>query len=112
MISMSTRRPPAPRPCGLLLYLHLRHRWPPQGDAEPSGHFGQLPRHIGLRELGVKDEIYLSLLPLSHAYEHTVGLYFPIGIGAQVYYSGGPDGLSQELAEVRPTLMTAVFPFV
>ena len=61
-----------------------------------------------LQELGVKDEIYLSLLPLSHAYEHTVGLYFPIGIGAQVYYSGGPDGLSQELAEVRPTLMTAV----
>ncbi len=61
-----------------------------------------------LRELGVEDEIYLSLLPLSHAYEHTVGLYFPIGIGAQVYYSGGPDGLSQELAEVRPTLMTAV----
>ncbi|MEC8793763.1 MAG: AMP-binding protein, partial [Pseudomonadota bacterium] len=57
-----------------------------------------------LRELGVEDEIYLSLLPLSHAYEHTVGLYFPIGIGAQVYYSGGPDGLSQELAEVRPTL--------
>ena len=61
-----------------------------------------------LRELGVEDEVYLSLLPLSHAYEHTVGLYFPIGIGAQVYYSGGPDGLSQELAEVRPTLMTAV----
>ncbi len=61
-----------------------------------------------LQMLGVGDEVFLSLLPLSHAYEHTVGLYFPIGIGAEVYYSMGPDSLSQELASVRPTLMTAV----
>lgn len=57
---------------------------------------------------GVGDEIFLSLLPLSHSFEHTIGLFFPISIGAQVYYAEGPDQLAANLAEVRPTIMTAV----
>ena len=61
-----------------------------------------------LTEFGLGDEIFLSLLPLSHSYEHTCGLYFPISIGAQIYYSEGPDKVAQNLQEARPTIMTAV----
>ncbi len=55
-----------------------------------------------------KEAIFLSLLPLSHAYEHTAGLHLPVQIGAQVYYCEGADKIAANLAEVRPTLMTAV----
>ncbi|MCC9620099.1 long-chain fatty acid--CoA ligase [Thalassospira sp. MA62] len=58
--------------------------------------------------LGIEDEIFLSFLPLSHSYEHTAGLYFPISIGAQIYYAEGIDKLAANLVEVRPTIMTAV----
>jgi len=61
-----------------------------------------------LKTIGLGDEVFLSLLPLSHSYEHTAGLFFPISIGAQIYYAEGPDQLSANLQEVRPTIMTAV----
>jgi long-chain acyl-CoA synthetase len=61
-----------------------------------------------LETLGLGDEIFLSLLPLSHSYEHTCGLFFPISIGAQIYYCEGPDQLAGNLTEVKPTIMTAV----
>ena len=55
-----------------------------------------------------KDAVFLSLLPLSHSYEHTAGLHLPVQMGAQVYYCEGSDKIAANLAEVRPTLMTAV----
>ncbi|OKH88428.1 long-chain fatty acid--CoA ligase [Thalassospira sp. TSL5-1] len=58
--------------------------------------------------LGLDEEIFLSFLPLSHSYEHTAGLYFPISLGAQIYYAESLDKLAANLAEVRPTIMTAV----
>jgi long-chain acyl-CoA synthetase len=61
-----------------------------------------------LRPLGLEDNIFLSFLPLSHAYEHSGGQFFPIGIGAQIYYAEGADTLVQNLAEARPTIVTAV----
>jgi long-chain acyl-CoA synthetase len=61
-----------------------------------------------LLTIGLGDEVFLSLLPLSHSYEHTAGLFFPISIGAQIYYAEGPDQLAANLQEVRPTIMTAV----
>ena len=64
--------------------------------------------HGLLETYGLGDEIFLSLLPLSHSYEHTCGLFFPISIGAQIYYCEGPDQLAANLTEVRPTIMTAV----
>jgi long-chain acyl-CoA synthetase len=59
---------------------------------------------------GLKDgeEVFLSFLPLSHSYEHTVGQFVPISIGAQVYYAEGIDKLAQNINEVAPTVMTAV----
>ncbi len=61
-----------------------------------------------LRPLGLDDEVFLSFLPLSHSYEHTAGLFFPIMIGAQIYYAEGLDRLAQNMVEVKPTVMTAV----
>jgi long-chain acyl-CoA synthetase len=61
-----------------------------------------------LLELGLDDEVFLSFLPLSHSYEHTAGLMFPVSIGAQIYYADGVDRLTTNMAEARPTLMTAV----
>jgi long-chain acyl-CoA synthetase len=61
-----------------------------------------------LLDLGLNQEVFLSFLPLSHSYEHTAGLYFPISIGGQIYYAEGVDSLLSNLAEVHPTLMTAV----
>jgi long-chain acyl-CoA synthetase len=61
-----------------------------------------------LEMLGLGDEVFLSFLPLSHSYEHTAGLMFPISIGAQIYFAEGADTLAANLTEVKPTLMTAV----
>jgi long-chain acyl-CoA synthetase len=61
-----------------------------------------------LRELGLDNEVFLSFLPLSHAYEHTAGLYFPISIGAEIRYAESLEHLAANMAEVSPTIMTAV----
>ena len=61
-----------------------------------------------LEMLGLGDERFLSFLPLSHSYEHTAGLYFPISIGAEIYFAEGAETLATNLVEVRPTIMTAV----
>jgi len=61
-----------------------------------------------LRQLGLGDEVFLSFLPLSHAYEHTAGLYFPISIKAQIYYAESIETLANNLTEARPTIMVSV----
>lgn len=61
-----------------------------------------------LLELGLANEVFLSFLPLSHAYEHTAGQMFPVSIGAEIYYVESADKLAGYLTEVRPTIMTAV----
>jgi len=53
-------------------------------------------------------DVFLSFLPLSHAYEHTCGQFTPIGLGAQIYYAEGLDKLAANMEEVRPTLMVVV----
>ena len=59
-------------------------------------------------DFGWDDEVFLSFLPLSHAYEHTGGQHFPIGLGAQIYYAEGLDKLASNIEEVRPTIMVVV----
>ncbi len=59
-------------------------------------------------DFGWDDEVFLSFLPLSHAYEHSGGQHFPVGLGAQIYYSEGIDKLASNIEEVRPTLMVVV----
>jgi long-chain acyl-CoA synthetase len=67
-----------------------------------SGAFGLL------EGLHLERERFLSFLPLSHSYEHTTGLHFPISIGAEVWFAEGIDKLSTNMVEAEPTIMTAV----
>jgi long-chain acyl-CoA synthetase len=61
-----------------------------------------------LRTLGLGNDIFLSFLPLSHAYEHAAGQFFPMSVGAQIYYAERVETLSTNMQEARPTIMTAV----
>jgi long-chain acyl-CoA synthetase len=61
-----------------------------------------------MRPLELKKEVYLSFLPLSHSYEHTVGQFFLPSIGTEIVYSRGLEHLSADFLEVRPTILTAV----
>ena len=55
----------------------------------------------------IEDVLFLSWLPLSHSYEHTLQFY-NLYSGNQIYYAEGIDKLLQNLAEVKPHLMSAV----
>ncbi len=59
-------------------------------------------------DFGWGDEVFLSFLPASHAYEHSGGQMWPIGLGAQIYYSEGIEKLASNIEEVRPTVMVVV----
>ena len=59
-------------------------------------------------DYGWGDEVFLSFLPASHAYEHSGGQHFPIALGAQIYYSEGLEKLASNIEEVRPTIMVVV----
>jgi long-chain acyl-CoA synthetase len=54
---------------------------------------------------------FLSVLPLAHSYECTIGFLVPYASGASITYLGRPPSLSAllpALAEVRPTMMLSV----
>jgi long-chain acyl-CoA synthetase len=59
-------------------------------------------------DFGWEDEVFLSFLPLSHAYEHTGGQHLPIGLGGQIYYAESLDKLAANIEETRPTIMFVV----
>jgi long-chain acyl-CoA synthetase len=61
-----------------------------------------------VRPLRLRDEVYLSFLPLSHSYEHTVGQFFLLSLGTEVAYSRGLEHLVADLAAVQPTILTLV----
>ena len=59
-------------------------------------------------DFGWDDEVFLSFLPASHAYEHTGGQHFPIALGAQIYFAESLEKLAANIEEVRPTIMVVV----
>ena len=61
-----------------------------------------------IEDFGWGDEVFLSFLPLSHAYEHTGGQLFPIGLKAEIYYAEGLEKLGSNIEEARPTIMVVV----
>ena len=63
---------------------------------------------FGWDTTGQEPEVFLSFLPLSHAYEHTGGQYLPIGLGARIFYAEGLEKLASTIEEVRPTVMIVV----
>ncbi len=54
-----------------------------------------------------RDPIFLTWLPLSHSYEHTVQ-YVQILLGAQIFYAESLEKLLSNMAIAKPTIMTAV----
>ncbi|HEX7969034.1 MAG TPA: long-chain fatty acid--CoA ligase [Stellaceae bacterium] len=61
-----------------------------------------------LETIGLGEEVFLCFLPLSHSYEHTAGMMFPISLGAEIYFAEGAETLAANMQEARPTIMTAV----
>jgi long-chain acyl-CoA synthetase len=59
-------------------------------------------------DFGWGDEVFLSFLPASHAYEHSGGQHFPIALGAQIYFAESLEKLAANIEEVQPTIMVVV----
>ena len=53
-------------------------------------------------------DVYLSFLPLSHSYERTVGHFGMFSVGATVYYAESIEKVSENIPEVRPSVMASV----
>jgi long-chain acyl-CoA synthetase len=63
-----------------------------------------------VQEINENDK-FLSVLPLSHTYENTIGLIFPMTRGACIYYLGKvptPSVLLPTLQVIKPTVMLTV----
>lgn len=54
-----------------------------------------------------KRPVFLTWLPLSHSYEHTVQ-FAQIAVGAKVFYAEKIEKLLDNISEAKPTIMTAV----
>lgn len=64
----------------------------------------------GIEPLGPSD-VFLSMLPLSHTYENTVGMMLPLSYGASIHYlAKAPTAsvLLPALKSVRPTYLVTV----
>ena len=77
-------------------------------------HHGMILRNVDgaariiTEDFGWGKEVFLSFLPLSHAYEHTGGQFLPIGLGGRIHYAEGLEKLAANIEEVRPTIMVVV----
>jgi long-chain acyl-CoA synthetase len=54
-----------------------------------------------------KDPVFLTWLPLSHSYEHTVQ-FIQIIVGARIFYAESLEKLISNMGIAKPTIMTAV----
>ena len=61
-----------------------------------------------IKDLNENNHRFLSILPLSHAYEHTAGFLLPLLIGGEIYFNENRDHLINDLQTSKPTLMIAV----
>jgi len=53
-------------------------------------------------------DVFLSVLPLAHAFERTVGYYLPMMGGSTVAHARSADDLREDLITIRPTAMLGV----
>ena len=60
------------------------------------------------KPLNLDRATYLSYLPLSHSYEHTVGLFIIPAFGGTLVFGRGTEHLAADLAAIRPTILTVV----
>jgi long-chain acyl-CoA synthetase len=55
-----------------------------------------------------RDDVFLSILPLAHAFERTVGYYLPIMGGCTVAYARSAQDLRADLVALHPTAILGV----
>ena len=60
------------------------------------------------KPLDLDSSIYLSYLPLSHSYEHTVGQFIIPAFGGEVVYGRGLEHLAADMQAIHPTILTVV----
>jgi long-chain acyl-CoA synthetase len=60
-----------------------------------------------LSDIKIKNHVFLTWLPLSHSYEHTIQ-FVQIALNAKVFYAESLEKLLINLKEAAPTIMTAV----
>jgi long-chain acyl-CoA synthetase len=56
----------------------------------------------------LRNDVFLSILPIAHAFERTVGYYLPMMGGSTIAYARSAQELPEDLAAVRPTAMLGV----
>ena len=61
-----------------------------------------------LKPLRLRNEVYLSFLPLSHSFEHTAGQFYLLSVGTEIVYARGVEHLAADLLDVRPTIIVVV----
>src|ERR1019366_954124 len=54
------------------------------------------------------DDLLLSFLPLSHAFERTLGYYLTVMAGATVAFARSIPLLSEDMQTIKPTLLISV----
>jgi long-chain acyl-CoA synthetase len=54
------------------------------------------------------DDVFLSILPLAHAFERTLGCILPMMAGSSVAFSRSPQTLAEDFKSVRPTVFLGV----
>lgn len=58
-----------------------------------------------------RNDVFLSILPLAHTYEMSIGMIYPFARGSSVYYIQKPPTptvLMQAISKIRPTTMLSV----
>jgi long-chain acyl-CoA synthetase len=55
-----------------------------------------------------QQDVFLSCLPLAHAFERVVGYYLPMMAGATVAYARSVDALVEDFRSIRPTAFLGV----
>ena len=54
------------------------------------------------------DDVFLSVLPIAHAFERTVGYYLPMMGGCTIAYARSVQDLREDLVTIRPTVLLGV----
>lgn len=61
-----------------------------------------------VRRLNLTGERYLSVLPLSHGFEHTVGLFFFPSLGIEIVFARGVEHLAADMVDIAPGVLVVV----
>ncbi|MDI4236214.1 AMP-dependent synthetase/ligase [Bradyrhizobium sp. Arg237L] len=80
----------------------------PKGVMLSHGNIVANVKAIHARIAASANDVFLSFLPLSHTFERTGGYYYPIAAGACVAYARSVQQLSDDLKQVRPTVLISV----